>query len=63
MKQIYRGAFIVSEYNKGQITIKAYCGTELIDKQVYIGYLPSTALKLFKSYLDTTFFQFNTITI
>lgn len=61
MKQIYKGAFVVAEYNKGQIILRAYCGEELIDKQRYIGYLPSQALKDFKHNLDTNYFQFNTI--
>lgn len=61
MKQIYKGAFIVAEYNSGQIILKAYCGEELIDKKRYIGYLPSQALKAFKNDLDLNYFQFNTI--
>ena len=61
MKQIYKGAFIVAEYNNGQIILRAYAGEELIDKQRYIGYLPSQALKAFKQTLDINYFQFNTI--
>jgi hypothetical protein len=61
MKQIYKGAFIVAKYNRGQIIIKAYCGEQLIEKQKYFGYKPSEALSNFKETLDKNYFQFNTI--
>ena len=74
MNQTYKGAFIVAEYNNGQIILKAYAGKELIDKQRYIGYSNSLspkdfkhnldiALKAFKHNLDLNYFQFNTITL
>lgn len=60
--KIYKGLLISIEYkNSKDYILKAYLGFELIEKQRYINSLPSDSIKDFQNYLDTNFFQFNTI--